>query len=110
MKNPVPAMALAIFALGSTLPASHAQSADFRLGTAIEASQAERSITIGADTRWANVQQGESVRFVSGQASFGWRFDGPRSAVDLMQVAPAGFIDRPFTVYVARTHQGRSAN
>lgn len=110
MNSPLPAMALAILTLGCALPVSHAQSADFRLGTAIEAAQAERSITIGADTRWANVKQGEAIRFVSGQASFGWRFDGSRSAVDLMQVAPAGFLDRPFTVYVARTHQGRSAN
>ena len=110
MKRPLPVMALAIVSLACALPVSHAQSADFRLGTAVEATQAERSITIGADTRWANVKHGETIRFVSGQKTFGWRFDGSRSAVDLMQVAPAGFVDRPLMVYVARTHQGRRAN
>ncbi len=110
MKNVLPAMAFAISTFTGALPLGHAQAADFRLGTAIEATQAERSITIGTDTRWANVKQGESIRFVSGQASFGWRFDGSRSAVDLMQVAPAGFVDRPVMVYVTRMHQGRSAN
>ena len=66
-------------------PASWAQTSDFRLGTAIAASQAERSITIAADTRWVNVHQGELIRFVAGQAEFGWKFDGSACSFDLMR-------------------------
>ena len=97
-------------AIACALSLGQAQSADFRLGTAIEAAQAERSIMIRPDTRWANVKQGESVRFISGQYSFGWKFDGTLSAVDLSAVAPADFVGRPFMVYVTPTPQGRRAN
>jgi hypothetical protein len=110
MKKLSSLLAIASLSLVCAIPVSHAQSVDFRFGTAIEATQAERSITIGPDTRWANVKHGESIRFVSGQQSFGWKFDGTRSAVDLTRVAPAGFLDRPFMVYVAPTAYGRKAN
>lgn len=96
--------------IACALSLGQAQSADFRLGAAIEAAQAERSITITPDARWANVKQGESVRFISGQRSFGWKFDGTLSAFDLATVAPADFFGRPFVVYVAPTPQGRRAN
>lgn len=91
-------------------PASWAQTSDLRLGSSIPVSQAERSITIEADTRWANVRQGESIRFVVGAAEFGWRFDGRAHSFDLMQVAPAGSLTRPLTVYVASSSKGRSGN
>ena len=95
-----------VFGVSSAL----AQATDFHLGSAIAASQAERSIAIAADTRWANVRQNESIRFVAAQAEFGWRFDGSRSAVDLAQIAPAGFLAHPFIVYVAPTASGRRGN
>lgn len=110
MKSLLPTLAIATLTLASAVFAGHAQSADLRLGTAIEATQAERSITIVADTRWANVKQGESIRFVSGSNTFGWKFDGTRSAIDLMKVAPAGFVDRALLVYVAPTFQGSRSN
>lgn len=110
MKHPSFATAIVALGLACALPAGIAQSVDFRLGTAIAAEQAERSITIAADTRWANVQQGEAIRFVSGANAFGWKFDGSRSAIDLARIAPAGFVDRPLMVYVTPSHQGRRAN
>ncbi|MEO7940382.1 MAG: CzcE family metal-binding protein, partial [Burkholderiaceae bacterium] len=67
-------------------------------------------ITIAADTPWANVREGESIRFVAGQSEFGWKFDGTRSAIDLMRIAPAGVLARPVTVYVAPTANGRRSN
>lgn len=105
------ATATVTLVIGFALAPGHAQpSTDFRLGTAIEATEAERSITIAADTRWANVRQGEAIRFVSGQNTFGWKFDGTHSAVDLARIAPARFLAHPFTVYVAPSLQGRRAN
>lgn len=97
-------------ALAGTVIAAASAAADFRLGTAIDAAQAERSITIAADARWANVDQGEAIRFVSGSNVFGWKFDGTRSAIDLSQVAPAGFIGRPFMVYVKPPHRAPPGN
>ena len=91
-------------------PASQAQSVDFRLGSAIEASHAQRSIIIVADTRWANAKHGESIRFVSGASEFGWKFDGTVSNLDLSKLAPAGFLARPFTVYVASPVNIRGGN
>jgi hypothetical protein len=97
-------------ALTCAVPASWAEVPLYKLGGAVDASQAERSITIGPETRWANVHYGESVRFVSGQQAFVWKFDGSASSFDLTRVAPAGFMDRPFMVYVASARNGQSAN
>jgi len=85
-----------------------AQTPDFRFGSSVPATQAERSIVIGPDTRWANVKRDETIRFVVGDREFGWRFDGTASSVDLMRVAP-GLVNRPLTAYVAPT-PGRRAN
>lgn len=102
--------AFAALALTCALPASWAQTPPFWLGSTVDASQAERTITIAPKTRWANVRHGESVRFVSGQDAFVWRFDGSANSLDLTQVAPAGFLSRPFMVYVAPSSNGRRAN
>ncbi len=99
-----------VLGLACAMPLQLAQAAGFWFGSAIPAEQAERSITITPDTRWANVKQGESIRFVSGANVFGWKFDGSLSAIDLAKLAPAGFIARPFMVYVAPSAQGRRAD
>jgi hypothetical protein len=70
------------------------------LGTPVPTTAAERRIEIDPATRWANVKQGESVLFVLGAQSFGWRFDGLPRSFNLQRVAPAGTLDRPLTVYV----------
>src|SRR5258706_14462178 len=63
----------------------------------------DRTITITDETKWVNVQHFEVIRFVSNGREFAWYFDGvaqPRP-FDLNQIAPAGFVDRSVTVYVA---------
>lgn len=111
MTRPYYRMAAAwLLGLACALPLHLAQAADFWFGSAIQPELAERSITIAPDTRWANVKQGESIRFVSGASQFGWKFDGSLSAIDLAKLAPAGFIARPFMVYVAPSAQGRRAD
>ena len=50
-----------------------------------------------------NVAYGESVTFRSGAKQFSWTFDGlDRRAVDVNQIAPAGFAGRALVVHVGR--------
>ena len=78
-------------------------------GSPVPVAQAGRTIVINPDTRWVNVAQGETIRFVAGSIEFSWRFDGPDArSFDLAQVAPAGAVPGSITVYVAgipRHHQ-----
>jgi hypothetical protein len=61
-------------------------------------------VTIDANTRWANVNQGDTVKFVAGGKTFAWHFETPKFAVNLAEIAPAGTIDRTIYVYVAPNH------
>ena len=73
-------------------------------GSSISASAGHRTIVIGPDTRWVNVQHGEEIRFVAGTSEFGWRFDGPGArSLDLQQIAPAGVLSRPVTAYITNS-------
>ena len=70
---------------------------------AIVAAVADRTITITGDTKWVNVNHYEVVRFAANGSEFTWYFDGmaqPRP-FDLIQLAPAGFVNHSVTVYVA---------
>jgi len=70
---------------------------------AIISAVADRTITIDDKTKWVNVNHYEVIRFASSGREFTWYFDGvaqPRP-FDLMQIAPAGFVDHGVTVYVA---------
>ena len=70
-------------------------------GSPADAASATRSVVLAADARWANVSQGETVRFVAGASSFSWRFDGHGArSFDLRSVAPAGMLAQPVMVYV----------
>ena len=62
-------------------------------------------VAINAGTRWANVNQGETVKFIVGDKSFAWHFETPKLAVNLAEIAPAGTIDRTIYVYVAPNHE-----
>ena len=95
-------IACAFAALVACLPAAAQDTRSLLWGSAVPVAQAQRSIAINPDTRWVNVAQGETIRFVAGGAEFGWRFDGPGArAFDLQQIAPSGALSRPITVYVA---------
>jgi len=74
---------------------------------AIYTAAAERTITVTADTKWVNVNHYEVVRFVSNGREFTWYFDGVAQpgAFDLMQIAPAGFVDHGVRVYVSPTQR-----
>lgn len=67
----------------------------------------QRIITIAPDTKWVNVAQDETVKFVDANSgrSFVWRFDTPTwTAFDLSIVAPAGVLNgHHLTAYVAQS-------
>ena len=78
---------------------AQAPSAERAIVTAV----ADRTITIDDKTKWVNVNHYEIIRFVSNGREFTWYFDGmaqPRP-FDLIQLAPAGFVNHSVTVYVA---------
>jgi len=89
------------FAAAFASPVHAQDSPGFLLGSAVEASQATRTIAITPETRWVNVRLREAVVFDVGGRSFAWRFDGPGArAVDLQQIAPAGLVTRRIMAYI----------
>lgn len=88
-------------ALVACLTAQAQDTRNFLLGSPVAPAPSQRGIAVGADTRWVNVNQGEEIRFDAGGTTFAWKFDGPGArSFDLQQVAPAGALTRPVTVYV----------
>ena len=95
------ALALCVPALLAACASSVTPRADL-LGTAVPAAAATRTVVITPDTRSVNVVGGEVVRFVAGDASFGWDFNVSPivSVFALDTVAPGGVLARPALVYV----------
>lgn len=74
--------------------------------------QAERTIEITPQTQWVNVKRMEVVRFVSttggATKAFTWQFSAPSlRPFSLSDIAPAGFVQQPVTVYVAPSRLSR---
>jgi hypothetical protein len=72
------------------------------LGDPAPVSAATRTIVITPDTRYVNVVGGDIVKFVVGDKSFAWHFDGAQHVApfDLSQTAPPGILDHKVTAYV----------
>ena len=64
-------------------------------------SAVNKVVRIDANTKWVNVLQNESVKFVAGNTTFAWRFPTDMAAVNLKDIAPPGAIDRDLYVYIA---------
>jgi hypothetical protein len=80
-----------------------ASATPLQFGMATQSTSAARHIVINADTKWVNVNNGDTVTFdVNGQ-SFTWHFDTLHSeeAFDLSKIAPEGLNAGMVTVYVA---------
>jgi hypothetical protein len=97
----------------ATLSASGAQAAASprsEYGMAGSAAGAERHITINGDTKWVNVDNGDTVEFTANGKSFTWHFDTlhAEEAFDLAKIAPAGVAAGKVTVYVASNPLYRS--
>jgi hypothetical protein len=105
MHKMIPAL-LMFIVMGSVLPA---EAADLNpsaklvklMGDPATPESAERTITINSETKYINVVGGETVKFVVGDKTFAWHFDGPFSSFKLNQVAPEGMLDHVVTVYAS---------
>jgi len=104
----------AIAALTLSAAALSAGAATMRtdlLGEPAQASAAERTLVIDANTKYVNVKHGEVIRFIENGRTFVWNFDGlaqPRP-FDLAQIAPAGAVDHGVKVYVSLGDEDVSA-
>ena len=98
-------LALALgLASGWLAGAAHAMAlTPTRYGSPAPLAQASRHIALRADTRWVNVDDGDTVQFLARGDSFTWHFCTPRgSAVfDLQQITPAHGSFPNVRVYVA---------
>jgi len=106
MKLLVPAV-VSIALSAAHLSAFAITNADF-YGEATQPAAAVRTIVVGPDTRWVNVDQGEIVKFVVNGQEFAWHFDGTLPALNLKQIAPQGAIARDVSVYIAPSRAGAS--
>jgi plastocyanin len=72
-------------------------------GEAVPAQAAERTIVIKPDTKYVNVDNGQTVTFVEGDKTFTWHFDTLRPSDDfeLSAIAPQDFKGDNIEVYVA---------
>ena len=85
-----------------------AQDRTVSIGSSMPVTDGQRTIVINPDTKSVNVNEDEVVKFVAGGASFAWRFDGTGTRpFNLQQVAPAGALANPVTVYVRQKKDGR---
>ncbi|PRC93253.1 CzcE family metal-binding protein [Solimicrobium silvestre] len=62
---------------------------------------ADRTIIIYQNTSYVNVTGGEIIKFIVGNKSFSWHFNGAgQYNFDLMLVAPQGMLDHRVMAYV----------
>jgi heavy-metal resistance protein CzcE len=70
------------------------------LGSAVQPSTVQRTVSIDRGTRWVSVRQGETVGFVANGQEFAWQFDGPVNSFNLGMIAPDGMIDHAVRIQV----------
>ncbi|WP_076592921.1 CzcE family metal-binding protein [Herminiimonas arsenitoxidans] len=73
------------------------------LGYPATADAAIRTIVITPDTKWVNVEGGETINFIVGDKSFAWCFyvGFTVTSFDLQLVAPPGLLQRRIVAYVS---------
>lgn len=83
-------------------PGAHALSLA-SYGMAASGSYADSTIEIGEGTRYVNVTNGQTVRFVIGAQSFSYTFNalGNVNALQLSEIAPAGMAVPDVRIYLA---------
>ena len=92
---------MAVASLSLTFCAS---ASDNLLGQSEPVDQVTKTVVIGPETTFVNVDRGDVVKFVVGDKSFAWSFNSPTniSEVTLNQVAPAGMLDHTVRAYIKR--------
>jgi hypothetical protein len=98
--------AASVLVLGMASFAANASISPNLIGEAASTASAGRTIAIDSETKWANVDQGETVKFIANGREFAVTFDGVAADVDLQQLAPAGTLDHKVEVYVSSNNIG----
>lgn len=100
LSSPLAIASLLVFLLGGCV--ARTSYVDL-YGLPAPAAAAVRTIVVGPDTRYVNVEGGEIIRFVANGREFGWHFLVARTvnSFDLNEVAPAGVLDHPVRAYVS---------
>jgi hypothetical protein len=101
-KSPFAGLAILLLVSACMTPVGSSPALEL-LGAPAPEDLARRTIPISPDTKWVNVTGGETIRFVVGDKSFAWYFNGIESAspFDLRRTAPPGVLDREVLAYVA---------
>src|SRR5262249_34823396 len=94
---------LAALALSATSVSALALTSGERFGESADAADATRTIVVGDNTRWVNVDHREVVKLMINGQPFTWKFDGVPQAFDLRQIAPANSLTPPVRVYIGLT-------
>ncbi|WP_020656999.1 CzcE family metal-binding protein [Massilia niastensis] len=73
------------------------------LGERAPEAAAARTIVITPDTKYVNVEGGETVRFVVGERAFAWNFNGSLivDMVELNRVVPPDILNHKVRAFVA---------
>jgi Heavy-metal resistance protein CzcE len=71
-------------------------------GSAAEPADYQPTIVIGPDTRYVNVEGGQTIRFVVDGKTFAWSFNVARTVrrFNLNEVAPPGLLDHTVAAMV----------
>lgn len=93
-------IATAILAAAGAAHAASDQRAEY--GMAAGTALADRVITVDTDTKWVNVNNGDTVAFNVNGKTFTWHFSTLRneSQLKLMNIAPEGVDTGKVVVYV----------
>lgn len=72
------------------------------LGQQVDDTAATQVVIIHPNTRWANIESGQIVRFIIGTKTFTWAFNNSQTiaSFDLNRVTPPGLLDHRVTVFL----------
>lgn len=72
------------------------------LGQQVDDTAATQAVVIHPDTKWANIESGQIVRFIIGNKTFTWAFNNSQTiaSFDLNRVTPPGLLDHRVTIYL----------
>ena len=89
-------------AIAGTASGAYAAANTKEFGMSSSAANADHHVVIKQDTKWVNIDDGDTVEFNVGDKSFTWHFDTLRgeSAFELSKIAPEGIDVSKVIVYV----------
>ncbi len=95
--------AIVVAAIATTASGAYAATGTKDFGMATGAAAADHHVVINADTKWVNIDNGDTVEFKVAEKSFTWHFDTlhEESVFQLSKIAPEGVDVGKVTVYVA---------